>query len=333
MLARRIARHTRQCAACALAVVGLAAGAAASAAADDFPQKSIRLLMPFPPGGASEGVARPIMQKAGAALGQTIVLDSRPGASGTIAADIVAKAPADGYTLLFATSALFSILPALNTGLSYDPVTGFAPITQLVALNNALIVHPSVPANSVSELIALAQRRPGQLNYASAGNGTTFHLAAELFKLMARVDITHVPYKGGAPAEIDVVAGQVQMMFDSLSTALGLIRSGRVRVLAVTTLRRSAALPEVPTVAEAGLAGFEVAGWFGVAAPRGTPAAIVSRLNTEMRRALAVPEIRERLTGLGHEVVGNSADEFAAFIPRELAKWTKVIKHAGIRAD
>ena len=301
--------------------------------AQGFPVKPIRLVMPFPPGGASEGVARPIVQKAGAALGQQFVLDSRPGASGVIAADFVAKAPPDGYTLLLATSALFSILPGLNANLPFDPVRSYAPITRFVLLNNVLVVHPSLPVKNVHELIALAKRRPGQLNYASAGNGTTFHLAGEMFKSMAKIDILHVPYKGGAPAQIDLIAGQVQMLFDSLSTALAQIRAGRVKVLAVTTRQRAPVLPEVPTVAESGLPDFEVAGWFGVVAPAHTPRDIVNRLNAEILQALNAAEVRERLLGLGHAIAGNSPGEFAAFISSELAKYSKVIKDNNIRAD
>ena len=301
--------------------------------AQGFPGKPIRLVMPFPPGGASEGVARPIVQKAGAALGQQFVLDSRPGASGVIAAEIVAKAPPDGYTLLLATSALFSILPGLSANLPFDPVKSYAPITRFVLLNNVLVVHPSLPVKNVNELIALAKRKPGQLNYASAGTGTTFHLAGEMFKSMAKIDILHVPYKGGAPAQIDLIAGQVQMLFDSLSTALTPIRSGRVKVLAVTTKQRSPVLPDIPTVAESGLPDFEVAGWFGVVAPANTPRDIVNRLNTEIVHALNAPEVRERLLGLGHAIAGLSPGEFAAFISSELAKYSKVIKDNNIRAD
>ena len=309
------------------------AGAGLCAQAQGYPEKPIRLVMPFPPGGASEGVARPITQKAGVALGQNIVLDARPGASGVIAAELVMKAPADGYTLLLATSALFSILPGLNTNLPFDPVKSYAPITRFVLLNNVLIVHPSLPVRNVKELVALAKRRPGQLNYASAGNGTTFHLAGEMFKAMAGINMVHVPYKGGAPAQIDLIAGQVQVLFDSLSTALTHIRSGRVKVLAVTTQKRSPVLPEVPTVAESGLPAFEVAGWFGVVAPAGTPRDIVTRLNAEFVRALGAGDVRERLLGLGHDVAGNSPGEFAAFIGSELAKYSKVIRDNNIRAD
>ncbi len=305
----------------------------AGASAQNYPEKTIRLVMPFPPGGASEGVTRPIMQKAGTTLGQNVVLDPRPGASGVIAAELVAKAPADGYTLLLATSALFSILPGLNPNLAFDPVRSYAPITRFVLLSNVLVVHPSLPVRSVSELIALAKRRPGQLNYASAGNGTTFHLAGEMFKSMAKISLVHVPYKGGAPAQIDLIAGQVQVLFDSLSTALNPIRAGRVKVLAVTTRRRSPLLPDTPTVAESGLPGFEVAGWFGIVAPAGTPREIVTRLNTEFVSALNAAEVRDRLSGLGHEVAGNSPAEFATFISAELAKYSKVIKDNDIRAD
>jgi tripartite-type tricarboxylate transporter receptor subunit TctC len=315
------------------AVLALCIAATPGTHAQGYPDKPIRLVMPFPPGGASEGVARPIVQKAGTALGQNIVLDPRPGASGAIAAELVAKSAPDGYTLLMATSALFSILPGLTPNLPYDPVKSYAPVSRFVTLNNVLVVHPSLPVGNVKELIALAKRRPGQLNYASAGNGSTFHLAGEMFKSMAKIDLVHVPYKGGAPAQIDLIAGQVQVLFDSLSTGLVPIRAGRVKVLAVTTRNRSPVLPEVPTVAEAALPGFEVSGWFGVVAPAGTPPAVVAKLNAEIVRALAAPDVRERLLGMGHEVSGNTPAEFAAFISSELAKYSKVIKDNHIRAD
>ena len=304
----------------------------ALASAQGYPEKPIRLLMPFPPGGASEGVARPAMQKLGTSLGRPIVLDARPGASGVIAAELASKSQPDGYTLLFATSALFSILPAMTT-VTYEPTRGFAPITRFVTLTNALIVHPSLPARTVAELITYAKQNPDKLSYASAGNGTTFHIAGELFKLMAGVKLTHVPYKGGAPAQIDVIGGQVPLMFDSLSSALPQIRAGRVRVLAVSTRQRSPVLPEVPTVAEAALPGFEVSGWFGVVAPAKTPRAIVERLNAELRLILAPGEINERLTSQGYLVATNTPDEFAAFIASELRKWTKIVKDTGVRTD
>jgi tripartite-type tricarboxylate transporter receptor subunit TctC len=306
--------------------------AVALASAQGYPEKPIRLLMPFPPGGASENVARPATQKLGAALGRPIVLDARPGASGVIAAELASKSQPDGYTLLFATSALFSILPAM-TAVPYEPTRGFAPITRFVSLTNALIVHPSLPVRTVADLISYAKQNPDKLSYASAGNGTTFHIAGELFKLMAGVKMTHVPYKGGAPAQIDVIAGQVPLMFDSLSSALVPIRSARVRVLAVSTRQRSPVLPDVPTVAEAGLPGFEVSGWFGVVAPAKTPRGIVKRLNAELRSVLASSDIHERLTSQGYLVATMSPDEFAAFIASELRKWTKIVKDTGVRVD
>ncbi len=315
------------------AVFAMVLAFCADTPAQGYPEKPVRLIMPFPPGGASESVARPILQKAGAALGQQFVFDSRPGASGVIAADLVARAPADGYTLLLATSALFSILPGLNANLPFDPVRSFAPISRFVLLNNVLVVHPSLPVGSVTELIALARRRPGQLNYASAGNGTTFHLAGEMFKSMAKIDLVHVPYKGGAPALTDLIAGQVQVLFDSLSTALGPIKAGRMKALAVTTRQRAAVLPGIPTVAESGLPGFEVAGWFGIVAPAGTPREIVARLNAEITRALDAPDVRQRLLDLGHQIAGNSPEAFAAFIGAEIGKYAAVIRDNRIRVD
>ena len=316
-----------------LAALAFGLTAIGASAATVYPDKPIRLLMPFPPGGASEGAARPAMQKLGASLGRPVVLDARPGAAGVIAAELASKAAADGYTLLFASSALFSILPGLKQGLPYDPVRDYAPITQLVSLSNALIVHPSVPAKNVSELIAYAKQNPGKLSYASAGNGTTFHLAGELFKLMAGVQMTHIAYKGGAPAQIDLIGGQVPVMFDSLSTALVPIRSGRARVLAVSTRQRSPVLPDVPTVSEAGLPGFEVAGWFGIVAPARTPRPIVTRLSSELRAIMHSAEISDRLTGQGYAIATSTPDEFARFIEGELKKYAKVIRDTGVRIE
>lgn len=300
--------------------------------AQSYPEKPLRVLMPFPPGGASEGVARPATQKLGAALGKPIVLDARPGASGVIAAELASKAAPDGYTLLLATSALFSILPNMST-VPYDPVRSFAPVVRFVNLCNALIVHPTLPARSVADLIAYAKQNPDRLSYASAGNGTTFHIAGELFKLMAGVKITHVPYKGGAPAQVDVVAGHVPFMFDSLSAALGPIRSGRVRVLAVTTRQRAPVLPDVPTMIEAGLPGFEVSGWFGLVAPAKTPTTIVRRLNSELVPIMESREVSERLTSQGYIVAPDTPAEFAQFIAAELDRWGKIVRETGVRAE
>jgi tripartite-type tricarboxylate transporter receptor subunit TctC len=316
-----------------VSLLALYTGTLSGPCAQGYPDRPIRLVMPFPPGGASEGVARPIMLKAGTALGQNIVLDPRPGASGTIAAELVARAPPDGHTLLMATSALFSILPGLTPNLPYNPVRSFAPVTRLVTLNSVLVVHPSLPVSGVRELISLAKRRPGELNYASQGNGTTAHLAGEMFKSMAKVDLLHVPYKGGAPAQIDLIAGQVQVLFDSLSTGLGPIRAGRMKALAVTTRGRSPALPDVPSVAEAALPSFEVSGWFGVVAPAGTPPGPIATLNAAIGQALASPDVRERLLGMGHEVSGTTPAEFATFILGQLEKYAKVIRDNRIRAD
>ena len=307
--------------------------AAAGTCAQPYPHKPVRLIMPFPPGGASDLIARPVAQKLGERFGQQIVIDNRPGAGGNIAAEIARNAVPDGYTLLFAASANFSINPNLYARLPYDPVNDFAGVSMLTVLSNLLVVHPALTPQSVAELVALAKSRPGQLAYGSAGNGTTLHIAGELFKTRAGVDVIHVPYKGGGPAQIDLLGGQLSFMFDSFSPALPQVRAGKLRALAVTTLKRSSALPQVPTMAESGFPGFEVSGWFGIAAPAGTPRAVVARLSEEIQRVMQLPEIRERLLAQGIEPVGNSHDQFGAQIRTELAKWARIVRESGARVD
>ena len=303
------------------------------ACAQTYPSKPIRYVVPFPAGGPLDIVARALGQELNKSWGQPVIVDNRPGAGGNIGADFVAKSPPDGYTIVMGAVSTHAINVTLYSKLPYDPIKDFAPITLITSVPNVLVVHPSVPARNVKELIALAKARPGALNFASGSTGSAGHLAGELFKTMAHVDMAHIPYKGAAPAVVDLMAGQVSLMFDNLASALPNIKAGRVRALAVTTLRRSPMLPELPTISEAGLRGFDVATWFGVLAPAGTPPEIVSKFNAEIVRILNTPAMKERLAALGAEPVGNKPEEFAAFIKAEIPKYARVIKASGARAD
>ena len=307
--------------------------AGSSLAQTVYPAKAIRYVVPFPAGGPLDIVARAIGQELNKSWGQPVVIDNRPGAGGNIGADLVAKAPADGYTILMGAVSTHAINVTLYNTLPYDPIRDFAPVTLITSVPNVLVVHPSVPANNVKELIALAKSRPGQLNFASGSTGSAGHLAGELFNSMAGVRMTHIPYKGAAPAVVDLMAGHVSLMFDNMSSALPNIKATRVRALAVTTLKRSPLLPQLPTISDAGLRGFDIATWFGIFAPAGTPPDIVARLNGEIVRILHTPEMKERLALLGAEPIGNKPDEFAAFVRAEIPKYAKVIQASGARAD
>ncbi len=313
------------------ALFALAAGAAAAQA--NYPAKAIRYVVPFPAGGPLDIVARAIGQELTKAWNQPVIIDNRPGAGGNIGADLVAKAPADGYTILMGAVSTHAINVTLYSKLPYDPIRDFAPVTLITSVPNVLVVHPSLPVKNVKDLIALAKARPGQLNYASGSTGSAGHLAGELFDSMAGVQMTHIPYKGAAPAVIDLIAGHVSLMFDNLSSALPNIKAARVRAVAVTTLKRSPLLADLPTISESGLRGFDVSTWFGIFAPAGTQPDIVVKLNTEIVRILHTGEMRERLATLGAEPVGNKPDEFAAFIRTEIQKYAKVIKASGAKAD
>jgi len=314
-------------------LAGALAACSMHAAAQQYPARPIRLIMPFPPGGASDLIMRPVAQKLTERFGQQIVIDNRAGAGGSIAAELAARAAPDGYTLLFAASANFSVNPNLYAKLPYDPVRDFAPVTMLTRLSNLLVVHPSLPVASVSELTAHAKARPGKLTFGSAGNGTTLHIAGELYRARAGINVIHVPYKGGGPAQLDLIGGQLQFMFDSFSPALPQVRAGKLRALAVTTLKRSPALPQVPTMGESGLPGFEISGWFGIAAPAGTPPLVVERLGAELQRVMQLPEIRERLVAQGIEPIGNSPAEFSGQVRGELKKWARIVQESGARVD
>jgi tripartite-type tricarboxylate transporter receptor subunit TctC len=306
---------------------------AGSSLAQAFPAKPVRLIVPYPPGGSADILARAIGQKLGDGLGQQVIVDNRPGAGTAIGAEATAKAAPDGYTIMLGTVSSHAINPALNPGLKYDPVKDFAPVSLVASIPFALIVHPSLPARSVKELIAIAKAKPGSLNYSSAGNGTSNHLAGELFKSMTRTFMVHIPYKGSAPALNDLIAGQVQLMYDLVLTAAPHVKSGAVRALAVTGRERSAALPGVPTVAESGVPGYEVTAWFGFFAPAGTPAAVVGTLNTETVKALRHQDLRDRLGSQGAEPVTSTPEQFSAYVKEELTKWTKVVKASGMKAD
>ena len=306
--------------------------AGSPAAQTTYPDKPIRMLVGFPSGGAPDTVARLIGQKLAEALGQPIVMDNATGAGGNIATERVAKAAPDGYTLGFLVNGQLVINPSLYK-LTYDPVKDFAPISQLTVTPNMLVVNNAVPAKNVQELIKLARAQPGELTFASGGTGTGNHMAAELFKSVAGLDIRHIPYKGVLAAVPDLLGGRVTMMFSPLPVVLPLVRDGKLRAIAVTSLKRSTSAPELPTIAESGYPGFEVTIWYGLLAPAGTPPAIIRKLHLETVKALALPELRAKLADLGLEAIGNSPDEFAAIIKSEIPIWAKVIKESGIKPD
>jgi tripartite-type tricarboxylate transporter receptor subunit TctC len=305
---------------------------ATAAMAQQYPTKPVRMIVAVPPGGPADTLARLVAPKLTEALGQTVVIDNRPGANGIIAYETTARATPDGYTFA-AVAAGVAINPSLYRNVPYDPIKDFAPITLGITVPNILVVHPTVKATSVRELVALAKAQPGKMTFASAGNGTSGHLALELFRQTTGIDVIHVPYKGGGPALADLVGGQVQALFSIALAATPQIKAGRLRALAITSARRSSVAPELPTVAELGLPGFEVVGWFGWLAPAQTPRAIVSKLHVEIAKALNMPDVRERLLSQSTEPVGNTPAEFAAFIKSEHAKWGKVIRDANVRLD
>ena len=306
--------------------------AATGTVAQQYPTKPIRILVGFAAGGPSDVAARTIGQKLTEKWGQQVIVDIRPGAGGNIATEIAAKAPADGYTLLEPAFA-HAVNPVLYPKLPFDALKDFAPILLFASIANLLVVHPSIPVHSVKELIAFAKARPNQLTYGSAGNGTASHFAGELMNMMGGTRVTHIPYKGLTPAHTEVIGGQLSMMFDGIVTGVPAAKAGRLRALAVTTLKRWQGTPDIPTMSEAGLAGFEVNSWYGLLAPAGTPREIVMRLNTEVARALREPDARERLYSIGAEPMSTTPEEFAAYIKAEMTKWAKVIKAAGIRVE
>jgi tripartite-type tricarboxylate transporter receptor subunit TctC len=314
---------------------GIATGLSAASAAraqTGFPNKTIRLIVPFAAGGTTDILGRIAAAELTRVLGQPAVVENRPGAGGNIGAEAVAKAAPDGHTLLVNTVGTHGINAALYPKMGYDPVKDFEPITMLAAVPNVLVVHPSLPVKTVKELIAYAKSRPGKLNYASSGNGTSIHLAAELFKTMTGTFITHIPYRGSNPALVDLIAGQADLMFDNLPTALPHIKSGKLRALALTSAKPTNSLPGVGTIGEV-LPGYEASAWFGLMAPAGTPKEIVNRIQQVMAAHLQVPEVRERLAGQGADPVGNTPAQYADHIKAEIAKWAKVVKASGAKID
>ena len=307
--------------------------AALAGHAQEYPNKPIRFVVPYAPGGASDVTARLLGQKMTDAWGQTVAVDNRAGANGIVALELVAKAPADGYTILMANLGPNAINPAVYSKLPYDPVKGFAPVTLTTLVPNILVINPYLPARTLKEVFALAKARPNQMSYGTGGYGSSNHLSMELLKLMAGVKITHVPYKGDVPAMIDAMAGQIEMSVPTVVAASPYVKSGKLRAIAVTSGKRVGSLPEVPTVAEAAVAGFESVSWGGVMAPGGTPAAVVNKLNAEIVRILRLPDVQERLQTLGAEVVGGSPSEFSAYLEAEIAKWGKVARAAGVKLD
>ena len=318
----------------ALPVFILGAGAASqdAAAENGYPSRPLRLIVPSAPGGGTDFTARTIGQKLTESMGQAVIIDNRSGAAGNMGVEIAAKAIPDGYTLVMPITS-FSINPHLYSKLPFDTVKDFAPVVLASSAPLLLVVHPSVPAKSVSELIAVAKSKPGQLNYANSGNGTTAHLAGELLKKMAGVDLVSVSYKGGGPAVIDLIAGRVQIYFSTIPAALAQVQAGRLRALAVTTLRRVNLIQDIPTVAEAGLPGFEVIGWFVIFAPAGTPRPILAKLNKEINQVLSLPDTQQRFAAQGLIPGGGTPEDLGRFLRAEIAKWGTLIKDAGIQGS
>jgi tripartite-type tricarboxylate transporter receptor subunit TctC len=316
-----------------LTLAALCALAAGTASAQSWPTRPIKYIVPFAPGGTTDILARTISEKLSIALGQPVVVENKPGAGGGVGADFTAKAAPDGYTIMGGTISTHAINASLYANLPYDPVKDFVAITLIARVPNLLVINPEIPAKTVAELIALLKANPNKYTFASSGNGTSQHLSGELFKSMAGVQMQHIPYKGSPPALQDVVGGQVTMTFDNITTALPLAKSGKLRALAVTTAKRSAVAPDVPTLAESGLVGFEVGSWQGVFAPAGTPPDIVKRLNTEIVKIINMPEVRDKLLALGAEPVGDTSEQFGAYVKTEVVKWSEVVKKSGAKVD
>jgi tripartite-type tricarboxylate transporter receptor subunit TctC len=316
-----------------LAALVMSLGAPIASSAQSYPAKPVHLIVPTTPAGITDGIARLVAQKLTEQLGQSFVVENRPGANGNIAAEAVAKASADGYTLLVGTIGVMSINRYVYKQVAYDPQRDFAAVAQLVSFSNVLAVHPSVPVTNIAELIAYAKAHPGKLSYSSSGSGGSPHMSTALFVNMAGLDVVHIPYKGSAPALTDLVSGQVQMTFGDPLATLPHVRAGKLRALGVSGAKRLAVAPDIPTVAEAVLPGYTVNGWFGIVAPAGTPADIVNRLNAQINRALADPAVQERLRTLAADAGTGSAAEFQRYIAAENEKWSRLVREANIKAD
>jgi tripartite-type tricarboxylate transporter receptor subunit TctC len=313
-------------------LAGLLLVAADGVAAQAYPVKPLRMIVPFPPGGATDILGRYIGLRLGEIFGQQFVVENRGGANGTLGLDVASKAAPDGYTLVIGQTGNLTISPSLAK-LGYDPVRDFTPLTMLVSAAHLITIHPSLPARSLKELVALAKARPGQLSYASSGSGSPGHLGVELFKRMAGIDMVHVPYKGATPGFTDLMAGHVQLYFTSLLSTQQFIRTGRVRVLAVGSAQRLPAMPDLPTIAESGYPGFEVSSWWGALGPAGLPKEIVARLNGEILKIMSTADARDRMAALGADIVTGTPEQFAAYIKAETAKWGQLIKESGAKID
>ncbi|MBI2297276.1 MAG: tripartite tricarboxylate transporter substrate binding protein [Betaproteobacteria bacterium] len=316
----------------ALGIAALAGAASGQAVAQGYPAGPVRVVVPFPPGGGVDSMGRILGQKLTEALGKQIIIENRPGANGMIGSEIVAKSAKDGYTLLV-NGANFVTTPSLYSNVTYDPIKDFDPVSLVAHAPNVLVVHPSLPAKSVKELFTLAKARPGQVHYASSASGSTPHLAAELFKTMTRTDLLHVPYRGTGPAITALLSGEVSVMFMPAIAAVPHVKSGRLRALGVTTLERLPAMPDLPTVAETGLRGYQSSQWYGVLAPAGTPGPVLSLLNSHVAKIMQNPEMKRRMTDSGSLAVGSTREQFAFHLKEEFAKWAKVIKASGARVD
>lgn len=301
--------------------------------AQPYPSKPIKFVVPFTPGGSNDVLARVIGEKLSAAWGQPVIVENRPGAAGNIGAEVVAKAPPDGYTFLVAANNILAINPSLLANVPFDPVKSFAPVTLIGTVPVVLVVHPSVPAGSAKELIALAKTKPGSLSYASSGSGSPQHLAGEMFKSMAGIDVVHVPYKGAGPAVADLIGGQVQMLVGPVNSVLPHIKAGKLKALGAGTAKRIPALPDVPTIAESAVPGYETDIWISLVAPVGTPSEIVARMNAEIGRIFQMPDVREKLAAQGIEPVTSSPERLASLITSDLERWAKVIRSANIKAE
>src|SRR5688572_10348875 len=298
-----------------------------------FPAKPVKLVIPFPPGGSLDNVGRLLAQKISESWGQTIVVENRPGAGGNVGADAVAKSPADGYTVVMGALSTHAVNPSLYPKMPYDAVKDFAPISNVAITPNVLTVNAGLPVNSLKELIAYAKAHPGKVNFGSGSNGSAGHLAGELFKVETGTDVAHIPFKGGAPATQALVAGDTQFMFDNLANAMAQLKGGRIKALAVTTAQRSKLAPDLPTMAEAGMPGFDISTWFGILAPAGTPPETIAKWNAELVKALNAPDVREKMLAQGAEPAPSTPAEFAAFIARERDKYARIIKASGAKVD
>jgi len=332
-LARRLMSFgLRRLALCAL-LAGATVVAAPFASAQGYPARPVKLIVPFPPGGPLDVTGRLIAQKLTEAWGQAVVVDNKPGAGGNIGADLVAKAAPDGYTILLGALSTHAVNPSLYAKMPYDPIRDFVPITLLATTPNVLVVNPLLPVNSVKDLVAYAKANPGKLSFGSGSNGSAGHLAGELFKVDTGTDIVHIPYKGGAPATQALLAGDVQFMFDNLANATPQVKAGKLKALAVTTAERSRLAPELPTMAEAGIPGFDISTWYGLLAPAGTPKEVIAKWNAEVTRILNTPDVRERLAAQGAEAAPTTPEQFAAFIAREIPKYARIVKVSGAKVD